>query len=533
MKNILTNLISITFCVIASAFQSFAAREVSILEINGMQYYAYEVKRGDSLFGIAREEGWDDNKLQDLNIDAIAPLKRGMRIFYPLSQNVQTNENGQNRIEQVRFRSLKVTGKETWQSIAQSEGVNENLLKSANPGVSSPKKNQIIAIPIISNNIVSKDETHANVEAFDNKNSAKAKTIDLNPVFSDLKSDVVTALPYSVRVAIIIENQASKRDMEYVRGFIAGLESFKRSGMKISLKVINGSEDSSDVTNELKGFRPNLIFATHEKSIPSYLNQYASDNNTLIVNTFDVKSNDYEQNQYIIQLMSPSNLFNDNVAAYIKQRYEDYTLLVTGPEDPQDQLGSALVKGWSPDMTKFIVDEDIRAGRFRPDGQYLIYSSYTKQSDVSDLLTKVAAVREERPMADIYVIGRPNWITLEKLLQEKLHSAYTLMPSRFYVDKDSEEYRKFERNYKSLYSREPAATLPMYAAVGYDTAIYFLPQMFKTEGDINEFTKSSDTVQSGFDLVKMTSRGGYLNLPVYLVRFTPFNTVDKVLIDLQ
>lgn len=74
----------------------------------------------------------------------------------------------------------------------------------------------------------------------------------------------------------------------------------------------------------------------------------------------------------------------------------------------------------------------------------------------------------------------------------------------------------------------PVKSFPSYAAMGYDSAIYFIPSIAKTGGDLNAFVPSEETVQSDFDFKRMSNWSGFMNPVVYLVRFTPYDTVDKI-----
>ena len=77
------------FAVIAASALSAAAQQSAfpIVNIQGRPYYYYEVKKGDSLYGISKSTGWDEQVIRDLNPTAVLNLKRGARIYYPVSAN--------------------------------------------------------------------------------------------------------------------------------------------------------------------------------------------------------------------------------------------------------------------------------------------------------------------------------------------------------------------------------------------------------------------------------------------------------------
>ena len=247
-----------------------------------------------------------------------------------------------------------------------------------------------------------------------------------------------------------------------------------------------------------------------------------------MVNTFDVRNELYTRNPYVIQLLTPSNYFNDEVAARLAKDYSDYTLVYAGASDQNDQLASSLRDLWNKQNILTILESDLSELPVRESSKYLIYGNPMKKDDVQDLLKKVNDLKESQPLADIAVLGRPSWIVYEESLKDEFHKANVLIPSRFFADKDSRAYREFEMSYKSLFDREPAKAYPMYACVGYDAATYFIPGLAASSLDINAVARSQEGAQSEFELTRPGNWTGLMNPVVYIVRFTPFNSIEKI-----
>ena len=62
------------------------AKDLSVVEVIGNKYYVYEVKKGDSIYGIAKSNGWDVTELERLNPNTVRNLKKGDRLYYPLEK---------------------------------------------------------------------------------------------------------------------------------------------------------------------------------------------------------------------------------------------------------------------------------------------------------------------------------------------------------------------------------------------------------------------------------------------------------------
>lgn len=641
MKTI-PQILSVLFIAVLSS-SLFAASKLPTVEILGKTYYMYEVKKGDSLFGISRDFGWNYDELCRLNPNAVSPLEKGMKIYYPAEQkssaNVDMKNDNTKDIEPLThivkrgetvysiskmydipqetifrlnpgsnvgiregqklllseksgeadpeyyvirrgdtlysvarnnsttvaaimkknpgvseknfkagdtillpakgegvkkvvttveeenlasFSAVKVEKDDTWDSISRKTGVDKEDLLEANKGAGSkPKKKSLVTVPNIETKTVEKIVVEEDPRELTDDGLAE--------IYEDVHGIGEIGNDRELKVALLLSEPASRKDLEFTRGFLSGLDRMKRSGAKVNLTVVNGNRPSTDVLTELSDVNPDLLLLTTEKGIPSYISEYAEVSQTPTVNTFDVKNELYASNPYIIQLLTPSNYFNDEVSARLLKDYSGWNLIMAGTEDGSDLLAAALKQAWPATETSNVSVEGISSMRVNDNKKYLVYGYATKKDDVVELLNQVNELKRENPLADIAVIGRPSWIVYDDgPMVEKYHSADVLIPSRFYYDKESSQARTFENHYKSLFDREPAKSFPMYAAVGYDASSYFIPALIKAGLDINNTGRYENGVQSDFEIYRPGNWTGMLNPVVYLVRFTPFGTIEKI-----
>lgn len=626
-----------------------AVQSMPIVEILGTKFYLYEARKNDTLFGIARSNGWDEQELARLNPAVTSPLKKGTKIYYPVNadegktlqpEDVHTAEQTElthlvkrgetvysisqmygipvesiyslnpdsrngikagesltlhkegelkirkgsktasrfytvkpgdtiygvakakgvsvaalmkanpgisensfrtgmviklpargegkktmvKKVEESRLDSFnihEVKKDETWTSIARKEGVDVKVLKDANPDVTSLKKKQVLTVPKIETVTVEREVTEHDPRE-QSEDGIQEIYDDLHKV-SDEEQGVV-------KVAILAESASGKKDLDFIRGFLTGVDGQKSKPYKIDVKVVDGGTGSEQVISELDAFKPMMVFMTFDGQIPAYVQEYSEVSHTPVVNTFDVKAEQYNTNPYFIQLLAPSNYFNDGIASSVFDRYGDYTLVMIGDPDDGDQLAASLQKLWDSSKIKK-VRSAFEPADFTDGTKYVFYGYDTKKAEVQKLLESVAAVRELSPLGDFVTLGRPNWIVYDGSLEDELHKANAMIPSRFYLDEKSAQAQAFYSQFKSLFDRAPVKSLPLYAGVGYDTANYFISSLASAEGDINAFRPSTGTMQTGFDLKRVSSWGGLVNLPVYLVHFTTFNTIDKITVE--
>lgn len=619
-----------------------------VVEIMGKEYYVYTSRKNDNLYAIAHDYGWDHNKLLKLNPNAVSPLKKGIKIYYPVkdTEAVQTPteslseqdsepvvhvvkrgetvygianmysipvdriyllnpesrdgikagarlilkekelsidddanpryytvkrgdtlyqlarkfstsvasilklnpgvseqnfkagevirlpEKGQGvrittqKVEEERlgsFDSYKVDKKDTWETIARKTGVDKEDLIEANKEMGDkPKNKAVITVP--------RTETVEVDRTVVEEDPRELSPDGVGEIYDDVhKLGSIDSLG-TVKVAILMSEPSGRMDLEYVRGFLTGVDRLKHKDFKIKLDIIDGTGASSDILSRLSDLDPDIMFLTNERNIPDFIGEYAEISQTPVVNTFDVRSESYLKNPYIVQLLTPSNYFNDEIAANLAAQYKDATLIFVGPADNNDALAQALSDIWPKNKIRKVSVGGLANASFTDFNNYLLYGYPQGKDAVEELLTNVISAKEKYPLASLTILGRPNWIVYEESMKGKFHEADLLIPSRFYYDESAPQSKSFVNYYQSLFDRQPAKSYPMYAGMGYDTSLFFIPAMKKAEGDINLLGESEKGVQSEFLMRRPTNWSGFINPVVYLVRFSPGNTVEKMLL---
>ena len=124
-------LLFFTILLLPALFSSAALPEVEIL---GNKYYVYEVKKGDTFFGISREFNWDDNLLVKLNPYAVSPLKKGIKLFYPVAEKTEDNLSANLKNSKDPF-VYRIEKGDNFNSIAKDYGITVAALFKTNPGL--------------------------------------------------------------------------------------------------------------------------------------------------------------------------------------------------------------------------------------------------------------------------------------------------------------------------------------------------------------------------------------------------------------
>ena len=635
----LTILTAILMLVTASAMSS----TLSKVTVMGKPYYKYQVKKGDTMYGVARQFGWDEKIIQQSNPGEMTTLQKGSMLYYPCDseETVQKEASNNNtstagkdgvthRIERgetlssiarmygmtakelqmlnpgagdyikagdllvisdpettstggnsdvsyhkiqsgetlygigkkynvsveallksnpgvsernfragetiripasgtgivmttetVRedvlkgFREHKVKKEETWNSIARKYGIPADVLREANSGVEL-KKNIYIGIPVIESEEVSRQVVDEDKR-------------EIQEIYQDINGINDSTGYNEIRFAVVSGSQTSRGDREIMRGVLMAVDKLKNSGSKITLKMLEGN-NSESVLGELDTFNPTIVMSTAETDFPEWLAKYGNDTRVPVINTLDVKNVDFQSNPYMVQLITTPDYFNEEVANWIFQKYGSYSLVFTGEKDPNDALAESLQSIWDPSRVRSRSVEDLRSLPLNAKGKYLLYSFPTKKADVVEFLDAVNDAKTKTPEAEVTVIGRPNWIVYDEALSEKFHNADVQIPARFYMSKSERNNSEFSLHYRQLFNAAVPNTFPVYSGIGYDTALYFLQGLSDSKGDINAMGRPDGMVQSEFELERPSNWSGIMNRAVFMVRFTPYDSIEKTVV---
>lgn len=657
MKGYILNVVAVA-CVFFSV--SAYGADISLPKVNiaGSEYYMYEVKKGESLYGIANRFGWNIDRLAELNPTLGNKIEKGAKVYYPIDIAVHTSEDdseftapdtypvirhvvkkgdsvysiaklygvsvdkiylynpssknilkrgevitipqesdaindgssflyytvkdgdtlsdiaaGYNTsVEQLlrdnkgvsennfaagdvlrirvnsnkdnvvvksidetyiaRIESYKAEKNDTWETVAEKTGVDVEELMEANSGTQM-KKNAHIAVPIIETTTVEKE-----VEPYDERENSIEGLRDIYKEVHMLGlPDSISDVSNSVSVALIIEDPMSKRDNEFTRGTLLAIDKLKNSPYQIRLKLLcdnKANSDSISVTESLieslTDFKPDFVVATYEKNFPEWLANFGEDNGIEIINAFDVKNELYLENPSMIHLLTPSAYFSDEVGEWTSSSLGSYKLVMVGKEDADDAYAESIKRRRDSSSVLHKQLDNLAEMKLEESGRYLIYGYPTSRDEVQTMLTAIEYLKENNPFVEIKVMGRPNWITLAEDLRERFHKVDVYFPSRFFFDHTSGSGKEFIATYSSSYGHGPIRSFPTYAVAGYDIANYFIPGIAYNDGDFNTSMPEGRELQTPINLERVGNWGGFFNPSAYMIRYTPYGDIEKILI---
>lgn len=641
-------------CLMAMSM-GLAIENLPKIEIEGKTYYYYDVKKDDSLYGIAKQFGWDMQTIVAANPNSSTNLKKGQRIYYPIADQMQSektvtkeqsldevshkvkhgetvysismiyglkpediyelnpssrygikageqlvvqkavtisndsddvsnvyytvqsedsllgvaesydtsvedilrlnpglSENSFNEGDIVKlqpnsdknetevrniekrqvehFEPYQINKGDTWTSISQQFNITTEELKEANDGIVELKKGRYLSIPVYE--IVVSEEKYV-VE------DPREQTIEGRQELYDEIHNVVELEEQnqSVDLGVVLTVADNKnREAEFLRGLLIAVDDLKEKDYEINLHVYDATSTETpidSILNKAEEGEFDMLITTYEKNFPKNVADFGQDKNIDIINVFDVKCNLFNTHSNFVQLLPPTSYFNDAVFNYVKENKADCKYVFVGKSNPKDtdaldNMIKEYLKINDIDYVEVEHIEQLEALKFVDDIEYLICPQLTKKSDIDMFLSMMSNIYETNDRLKFSVLARPNWIVYADQFKDKYNLFNTYIPSRFYFEPTDYNAEEFIKKFAEKYGEQPVNSNPNYAALGYDVVRFFIESENYNNGDSNNGFINYNALQTDFHLSRMSNWSGFLNQCVYLINYTPSETVEKI-----
>lgn len=479
--------------------------------------FFYTIRPGDTLYALAKKYNASvediiaaNPGISEYNFQAGKNIK-----IYPNSRKTHMEKRVDEQPTVTGFSSYKVQKNDTWHTIAEASGIDATSLKKANTSETLPKKGEYINIPKIENVV---RENY--VEVCDVADSVFNQRKEIYERVNNISTTP------GVVVSVVMSSPSSKSSIDFVRGFIMGVDNQKKEGYKIKMNVIDGSRGFATAETDSILRASNLIVGIYENNFPEELALLGDKNGIEVVNALDTKSTLYERHPSIIQILQPVEYFNDVVACWLYDNNPEAYVLMIGEIDTDDKFASSLASQFPFEKIGRISLEDFANFSFSPGDKYIVYSYAQKKDQIEPALD--AIIEKKNEGADIIAVGRPVWVAYSEMLGEKFGQSNVIVPSRFYHKPSRTEVTDFESKFKSDFKNTPVNSYPQYAMLGYDMANYFLPTTSKNGGDYNRDVHYRLGMQNDIDIQRLNTWSGFLNTNAYLLRYLPEGVIDKI-----
>ena len=150
-------------------------------------------------------------------------------------------------------------------------------------------------------------------------------------------------------------------------------------------------------------------------------------------------------------------------------------------------------------------------------------------SSLRQTLEALKMIQQNNTDYTIRLFGYPEWQTYDSKFKNDYHKFGTYIYSSFFVDDNDADTKEFIANFRKWYRRDIMNIYPRYAMLGYDTGLFFLTAIYRYgqnfEQNIHHLRVK--TVQFAFNFERVNNWGGFINTGLYWVYYSPDYKVIK------
>ena len=482
----------------------------------------YAVKKGDTLYSIARRAGTTVKELMALNSFLKSPddIAAGMIIKLPGYSSGVSSSPEAKRVEPAAADSLNgirletVSGGATVYSLVKGTAWSEEDFYRYNPQVLERglRAGESVFLP---------DGSIPN-------NLAARSVVATRPSTGSGTLDVVLALPFRL--------DRERRFADYYEGFLMSVLDAKQEGRDINLYVYSCDDVEMPSTKVAISNLPDvdLIIGGVSVSTIRQLSELARYKQATYVIPFSSKEVASSLSGRVYQINTPAALLYDQAAERFIQTYGSYHVLFVNPMPGEEEspfvmalknrlrlAGSSYSECASSD---FMSGEDVSRQSLGHLRMVVVPSSSSLQAARQVLSAIVIAQEDLTESSVVTAFGYPEWQTYASSLGRQMYRAEATFFTTFFIYPRDSAYQRFSADYMKWFGHGTGNTFPRYSALGYDTGSYFLRN---DKGSDSAYKGVQSLLDFGGSAGGMMSRGVKSNQGVFFVRYNKDNSVSR------
>jgi len=498
----------------------------------------HTLQYGESIYSLAKQ--------YNASIEGILAANPGLepaeyvqgeqvKVFPNSAQPFQYERSGR------RYYKYKVQKGETFASIAADNGITEQELRDANPGMNKAKKGKTISLPRPYSEQLMGDMQTISLTDLQNYYEPRINDIyaQINRSGHDGVVNIAMVLPFQLHKSAPPKQAYLYTD--FYKGFLLALDSARTiTDKRINLKVYD-TQHNLNVTDsilalpELKSM--DMIIAPSEPKQLQRINRFGLENNVAVLNCFTTKNEDYRDNANVYQVNTPTDKLASNVLRWFDQQFSGYNviyLVETGGEGDKeifDDFRSHIAAN-NQFSTSLNVSGELSyntvSNKMNPGSKYVFIPSSGSKTLLKNFVKALKQIKRERFDCDIALIGYPEYVLYLKDYQTDLQDIDTYMFSRFFNSKGFRT-RDIEARYKQYFGGEMLSAVPNMGLYGFDTGMYLLHSL-GTGDRISDKTPLYKGIQTSFRFERDNNWSGYTNQAIEIVHFS---TDHKITVEVK
>ncbi len=535
------------------------------------------VKKGETLYGIARKYGMSPDELARINPHVADGLRAGdtINISAPVNHSGDSNISGElATVDGEGFAIYEIKPGDTLFSIANSYNVPLETLLDANESIDPLHYNagQKLHIPIgvaTSDAVAGVDESlredtpeenvaegmgmlasDEDVEEDGSEDSPSAPE-EADAEIQDSEIDpmiVAVMLPFMLN-----EEQQSRTTQlytEFYKGMLMAADTLRNDGGAPVKFRFYDTAASIDTVRALLG-RPEMadidMLVAPDNAAQLALIMDTVDDQTLVLNIFAVKDESYKNYRNLIQTNIPHDDMYAKAIDRFMAKYEGvmpvFLSRSTGHAD-KESFTSALKKRLDTDgkayreiaFNTWLADSDLE--QLKVDEQPVVFVPNSgSKTEFAKFVKAITYLRENAANpANVTIFGYPEWVTFRGESFDEICALDATIYSRYLANDRDDATKGLKNRYKEWYGVEMFEAVPTQGILGFDTGMFVIKGL-KQMDSTGVFPSEYDGVQGNMRLMwsgdsrtdangDLVTSGGLVNEALYFINYRPGGIVE-------
>ena len=489
------------------------------------------VKKGETLYGIARKYGMSPDRLAELNPHVSDGLRAGDTLTINADEEAARKIPAQPvTVDGEGFAVYEIKPGDTLFSIANSYGVPLEAILDANPAV---------------------DPLHYNVAVAEN-----AAPENEGGVYLGEEEVAEVAEPMNVAVLLpfmLGEEQQSRTTQlytEFYKGMLMAADSLRNvSGTPVNFRFYDTASSIDTVRTLL--CRPEiecadmLVAPDNSAQLAAIMDKVSDE--TLVLNIFAVKDESYKNYRNLIQTNIPHDAMYRKAIDMFMDKYSDampvFISRSAGQAD-KDSFTSELKKRLDEQGREYkeiqfnvsLSDDDL-SGLDVDSRRVVFVPNSGSKTEFARFIKPLTSLRENAvDSGNVTIFGYPEWVTFRGESFDEICALDATIYSRYLSTDVDPATRELKQRYKDWYGVEMFEAVPTQGILGFDTGMYIIRGLRQLD-ETGVFPEENAGVQSNMKLVwsgnaetdangDLSTGGGLVNDALYLINYRPGGTVE-------
>ncbi|MDO4320329.1 MAG: LysM peptidoglycan-binding domain-containing protein [Bacteroidales bacterium] len=553
------------------------ALDLPVKRVNGTQQYYYAVRRGDTVFSIARALGVTRDDIVRHNPSAADGVRQGMTIYLPVSEysSVESPKADSEVKRERKSFKYRVNKGETLFGLSHRFGCTPDDIIVLNPNANDGiKAGEYIIIPGTDTEASEAAEVPVAKKATEtpDTNTAPAlhasapsqvqpvQTIEAAPRqdgITEISVEEITVEQPGGNIAVLLplmldDPNPSKHALlctDFVRGMMLAADRMRDGLGDIQIAVFDTRGDQNEIRRIMADSAvmfADVIIAPEDEASLLEVERAVSDNDSYIFNILAVQDTTYLTRPDVMQANIPHQLMYAKAVEGLYDMFDGYTpVFLISKGGRSEKLAFTQYareyfesKGITPIDMAFdgmLSQRDLES--LDPTGKYVFIPASGSLSEFNKFARPLMTYRDNvADPSSIALFGYPDWTIFRNDAAEMLHNLEAAFYSRFYSDPTQAETTDFVRSFTTTFSCEPMQVVPSQAMLGYDTARYLITNMRANGGTVDpENPAQYNGIQSAFRFEQVgeaeenvpedTTVAGPVNTALYLINYLQGNGV--------